>query len=388
MNIEPTPIFAVIVNDSGQPERIQFTGQREWLVSANYERAVMSPEVDWLCLLALLTAKSRGKLDSQMPCLSECNREHTKSIAEALCDKRNFIDAPEAPGDEIDDIDDARHWLLKVFGVPPRDKYLTGTRTSGSEKVAFSGSVIIEIFGERTKRLEDSSLLFQKEKITDAQTIEKIYHGFLRKLSGDVRRLSINLLCVDRGDPMSRESILGVGKERTLLDSNISFRIKIDTNYSCSVAVLWISSGREVYLVYPFHGLSKDPGYKKLDTGKVFELTVGVDAAFNVHPPEGFDHCVVMDRDEPFSKKDMEFLCSRVVESISEQNFSKRLRNAEPMMHTLRIAKNSASLSDRSYGGARFGTEDNSPVWLEPLARKIAGKANRLHVLAVPNRQS
>jgi hypothetical protein len=386
---EKRSCFSVFVNVNGLPEYIQFTGQETYEVFPVDETTGMSAEADWLCLLALFTALRRSKKDelSASPCLSERNKEHTKSIAEALCNKKNFNESYNAGGQEIEDSKDKRHWLVKIFGVPPRDAYLNGTRTKGAEKVMFVDSVDIKLMAQRRIKLDGGEMGIEEVVLEDEKIIESIFNTFWRYLCGLERDVSIILSCIDRSHHSSCEYLIKNNSCDKKIDQNSSFEIRIKANFKCKLAVFWMTSDRKVHLVYPYHELPKDPGHKLIENIGSVSLNLGVEKKFRVHPPRGLDHCIVLDRDDEFSENEMKDFRRLIEKSVKDQQFSVTLRGVKPRIRNLKIARNQNVLSRDSYLDVRFGIWDYDERWPIELARMLAGQAGSLHILSVPNHQ-
>lgn len=390
--------FTVFTNEKGLPQGIQFTGQKEYLVFPVEDAIGMSSEADWICLLALWTATVRAGHEerSHLPCLSELNKDHAKSIAEALCNKRLFnefeTNADERGGDETENDGgeekrDTRHWLLKIFGASPRGKFLEGTRTSGSAKVMFLENVEIRIIGRKQSDNDEDIEEKESTPLTNPDVINKIYEKSKLYLASREARAFISLHCLDRGHPMSPESILNSRSERRSLDSNSLFRIRVRTNYRCEIALFWITSAKKIWPVYPFNDLKKNPGFDKSSDGINYDLTIGTEFEFEVHPPEGFDHCLVVERNHEYTKKDMTKIAKLIEKSIRDQHFAGSIKNSNPVAQTLRIAKTPAQVTEKSYTDSRFGTSEGNKKWTALVAKNLVGKAARMHILTIPNRQ-
>lgn len=382
--------LTISLDKYGVPASIWLEGtDKPWNVNPSDE-PYFSKEADWLCLFALYTALSRAEKDEQTdcPCFSEVSQSHTRSIAGALYEKRNFKKASQLyiPSEHegecsgvAKETEDRRHWLVKIFDEPPAEKFLTGSKSPGNERLRFSPAVGIEV-------------LKLGAKVEGADELNGIFRAFERVLKQLEKSLYIRL---EISDPLSKEAPIQLVDSRESwgrLRKGVAFSIQVTTTYETNLAVFWIATKRDVVSLYPYPNIEIPlPQFIPSLAGGVLEVIAP--RGFEVHPPEGFDFCVVVTREKKFSKKEIEEFRLSLQEIVQETILSKRLRSDDhPSMKKFSVVrKRTPAISEETKKlpmNQRFGPREELKGWINDAVSLFSGKAEILNIFEVPNQQS
>jgi len=248
---------------------------------------------------------------------------------------------------------------------------------------------------DQVKGVEDQ-LGIKADDIRDVEFIEKVYDDFQRYLQGQLKTLRLSLIVREKRengfmDLPDIKSWICSGQLR----SNHEFVIHIKTSYKAEYIVFWITSKGKIYDVYPFQKLGGEPGYEPDDSITGSGLYIGKKQGFVVHTPEGWDHCVVLERKEAFTKKEMKPIEDIIKSSIKGICFEGLYKGAEPKMFKHKIPQKKQSdpepageLQEDGYEDVRFGLAPDNDEWQDDLKSNLAGVARAVAVFSIPNNQS
>ncbi len=390
--------FSVFLDKEGAPKDIFFEGAKfPWRV--NPSDSGISAEADWLCLLALHTAHGRAvSQDSEYcPCLSELDQGHTKTIAGSVYDRRNF-EKPrqlEIPvGDDGDyaknaagEVDDQRHWLVKVFDKPPVDLFLAGSKSPRVERIRFTKEVEVSVLGF------NSVSSGRKESIQQPEILNKILRKFERTLKGLEKSLSLK---IEIDDPFSKEALGQIIDSRNCqgrLKAGQRFWLSVDATYETEFAVFWVPTDGKVVSLYPHQNFtlsSEDVAFEK--AREKTQLRLGEYCKFRVHPPEGFDLCVVLTRGKSYSRAEVEDFRLSLEKVVTPPNLVKKLcQNDRPTLRKISVVRKRSDIAKIGKGKVstkRFGPSEKPIGWVSELTSVAEGKAEVLCFFEVPNQQS
>lgn len=383
------PQFRVYLSPDDVPEQIEFENQLSWRV-APIEEAYFSPEADWLCLCALYTALRRAKVgeNDYCPCFSEINQAHTRTIAGAVYDDRNFRvkgSSKVTKGKSVDrkkstleqDVD-RRHWLVKIFGERPTGKYLVGSKSPGVERLRFTEEVEIVLLEMDTNEPWRG----------DAQKINEVFRSFERNLLGLEKKLYVKFEIPGEDPEAFPRRVIDSRECIGNLVRDSSFFIKVVATYRTQFCLFWISSSKQIHPLYPFNRFREKVDLEFRESDKECLLTVGKSCGFQVHPPEGTDICLLLARVKKFGEKEMGELEKSIAEALTKAVLAGDFGMTDkPFMEKFSVAKKRARKS-KKVATKRFGIREEPDQWKVDLIRSLEGRATTLSLFSVPNKQS
>lgn len=385
------PQLTITLSPERIPAEIQFADEQAWDVAPTSTNG-LSSEADWLCLMALYTALRRVQTDGEdcSPSLTDVHHKHAKTIVGSVYGKQNFskknqLEIPlDKNGDykrnEHGEIDDQRHWLVKIFGEPPVKKYLLGSRSSGAERLKFTSDVEIVILKE--------TLSGNFVEVKEALELRECFLHFKRDLLGLEKDLYLK---IEIEDPFSEEAPWQLIDSRECegkIRSGTFFNISAIATYETEFAMFWVATSLDVYSLYPFSSPEGeiDKISTKLDNGTL--VKVGESCQFEVHPPEGFDICVLITRDKKFTKSETEKIRIMIEESLEKISLKERLLgNSAPRIEKFSVAKKRNKTPSKK-SNTRFGIRKKRDSWKCALAKSLEAKATTLCLFSIPNKQS
>jgi len=339
--------FTVLLDAHGAPRGVDVDGRGERPLK-DFDEEKIRP----LILLALMTARNRADPKSleKCPSLHDLSPLMCTYLAEAAFNRRNF-----QPKEKMA----KKHWLLDVFTVPPRGKFLSGTRTAGASRVKFLKNVLVVI--DRPGAYSGSELdIIIRDYYTEKESMLQ-------------PELLIRVHLPTNGPTEIKE--IASDLRRGNLVTNIELWIELISNFNAAISVFWVCSDGESHWLFPFSDIENVTGNKTDgDHGSIIEI--GKEGLIQIYEPAGNHMCIALVGVSEVSVADGIEITKRLPQVFPEGYRMKKLRN--PRFETLVL--------DVGEGHQRgMGAAPPRQPWREKLKEILSSHGDKAYIFTIPH---
>ncbi len=352
--------FRISLGPQQQPWTICFNGGNSIAMDLDEYNEIADGKLRPLVLLALLTEWKRSegngkkdilrrRADELCPSLKNNNPEGSRSLSNAVCDKRSYETRVAKNRD---------HWLKKIFGEWPLGRFLDANKHFGDSAFRPNVKIVIE---------DDSGLVIDD----DPNLKKELYYLYEKKKTPLERKVGIEFHLESNGEcqPTIIETNTCKGSFRT----TAKFWIRVVADFKTNFHLFWISPD-ESYIIFPPFEPSLTPKPDLFVNSS--ELRIGKRDNIIIAPPTGTQTCVLLINKKPIGDE----LCRSILADIEACIPSKlrRGRLEEPV-----LTKDILVLILDSLAVMPAGRQVR---WQDRLVDRLARYGGILYVFSVPHK--
>lgn len=356
----------ISLGPDGLPWAICFKGGHSFALDVGDVAEISEKKLRPLILLALLTewersagngkkGAERRRDDTACPSLKSRDEKAAKTLSTVLIHKKTAGAAVNKDREKK-----TTHWLERVFGEWPLEKYLTGNRYYGD--VSFTSNVAVILQDDGGAELED-----------DPEYISKLFFNYADNTQESQKRVILELNLQRNGEcsPITIDTENCDGSFR----NNAQFWIRIVANFETCFHVFWVSPNG-AYILFPPSDF-QDICQVHYAFGQL-ELKIGERRNIQITPPQGTEICILLMKRSAMGRK----ICKSIL-AIIEDSIPIKFR--QHVLDKPNLTKHNIRKSNESHRGLMLAPADHQVTWQEILSGKLSGYGEFLYIFSIPH---